>query len=109
MNYPVELTLGTAIRCRIRVAALLIAFAASSFAAPAQDKGKAPKPTPDVLVFTNGDQLTGTLERGVGNSVVFKSDMAGEITVAAPRCRTLPATSAPNRSTVGMCCSASAH
>ncbi len=40
-----------------------------------------PKPDPDVLVFTNGDQLTGTVERGAGDSVVFKSDMAGEITV----------------------------
>lgn len=40
-----------------------------------------PKPEPDVIVFTNGDQLTGTVERGTGDSVVFKSDMAGEITV----------------------------
>ncbi len=36
---------------------------------------------PDVLVFTNGDKLTGTLLRGVGDSVVFKSDMAGELTI----------------------------
>lgn len=41
----------------------------------------AQKPAPDVLVFTNGDQVTGHLERAAGGSVVFKSDMAGEITV----------------------------
>ena len=42
---------------------------------------QAAKPQPDTIVFTNGDQLTGTFERTVGDSVVFKSDMAGEITV----------------------------
>ena len=38
-------------------------------------------PKKDILIFTNGDQLSGTMERSVGGSVVFKSDMAGEITV----------------------------
>jgi hypothetical protein len=33
--------------------------------------------------------LTGTLERGVGNSVVFKSDMAGEITVPLDKIKEL--------------------
>ena len=46
-------------------------------AAQAEDK----KPQPDVVIFTNGDQLTGTVERGMGDSIVFKSDMAGEITI----------------------------
>ncbi|HSU31884.1 MAG TPA: DUF481 domain-containing protein [Bryobacteraceae bacterium] len=35
----------------------------------------------DVLLFNNGEKLIGHLERIVGSSVVFKSDMAGEITV----------------------------
>ena len=35
------------------------------------------KPAPDVLVFSNGDQLTGRLERAIGDSVLFNSDMAG--------------------------------
>ncbi len=39
------------------------------------------KPAPDVLIFTNGDQLTGKLERAAGGSVVFASDMAGELTI----------------------------
>lgn len=54
---------------------------------PAKDA--ASKPAPDVIVFTNGDQLTGTLERSVGNSVVFKSDMAGEITVSLDKVKEL--------------------
>ena len=50
---------------------------------PAQEpaKGVAAKATPDVLVFTNGDRLTGKLERAVDGNVVFKSDMAGELTI----------------------------
>lgn len=51
--------------------------------------GGQPSPSPDVIVFTNGDQLTGTLERGTGSSVVFKSDMAGEITVSLDKVKEL--------------------
>jgi len=57
--------------------------------APAKD---APKPAPDTIIFTNGDQLTGTLERSVGTSVVFKSDMAGEITVSLDKVKELRST-----------------
>ncbi len=56
--------------------------------ASAQDK---PKPESDVIIFTNGDQLTGTVERGAGDSVVFKSDMAGEITVPYAKIKELRA------------------
>lgn len=55
--------------------------------AAAQDKPA--KPDPDVVVFKNGDQLTGTLERGTGDSIVFKSDMAGEITVSLDKVKEL--------------------
>ncbi len=55
--------------------------------AAAQDKA----PAPDVIVFNNGDQLTGTLERGVGDSITFKSDMAGEITVSMDKVKELRA------------------
>jgi hypothetical protein len=48
-----------------------------------------PKPPPDILTFTNGDQLTGSLERGVGDSVVFNSDMAGEVTVPLAKIKEL--------------------
>ena len=39
------------------------------------------KAGPDVLVFTDGEKLIGHLESATGKSVVFKSDMAGEVTV----------------------------
>ena len=47
------------------------------------------KPAPDMIVFKNGDQLSGTLVRGVGNNIVFKSDMAGEITVSLDKVKEL--------------------
>ncbi len=49
----------------------------------------ASKPAPDVIVFTNGDQLTGTLERADGDSFVFKSDIVGEVTVPAGKIKEL--------------------
>lgn len=36
---------------------------------------------PDVLVFTNGDQLTGKLVSSAEGSVTFHSDMAGDLTI----------------------------
>jgi uncharacterized protein DUF481 len=51
----------------------------------------AAKPAPDVIVFTNGDQLTGTLERATGDSFVFKSDVVGEVTVSADKIKELHA------------------
>jgi hypothetical protein len=54
-------------------------------------QGASAKPAPDVIVFTNGDQLTGTLERATGDSFVFKSDVVGEITVSADKIKELHA------------------
>lgn len=48
-----------------------------------------PKPAPDLLVFVNGEQLTGTLEKADGKSITFKSTMAGEITVPWSNIKTL--------------------
>ena len=59
--------------------------------ATAQAGGQTAKPEPDTIVFTNGDQLTGTLERADGDSFVFKSDVVGEVTVAAAKIKTLHA------------------
>jgi hypothetical protein len=58
---------------------LSLLFAAA--AALAQQSTPPPKPQPDVLIFTNGDQLTGKLVRATDGAVVFKSDMAGELTI----------------------------
>ena len=34
-----------------------------------------------MLVFTNGDRLTGKLDHAAGGNVIFNSDMAGELTI----------------------------
>ena len=39
-------------------------------------------PAPDVIVFTNGDRLTGKFLRSVAGSAVFHSDIAGDLTVS---------------------------
>jgi hypothetical protein len=69
-------------------AALSLSFAVFTVSAGAQDK---PKPEPDVVIFTNGDQLSGSVERGMGDSIVFKSDMAGEITIPFAKIKELRA------------------
>jgi Protein of unknown function, DUF481 len=49
---------------------------------PAYSQPAAAKPEPDVLIFTDGEKLIGQLQSAQGGSVTFKSQMAGEITVA---------------------------
>lgn len=68
---------------------LLLATMASLFAVRAGAGVPQNKPASDVIVFANGDQLTGTLLRGVGDTVVFRSEMAGEITVPLSKVREL--------------------
>ncbi|HEX6770890.1 MAG TPA: DUF481 domain-containing protein [Acidobacteriaceae bacterium] len=70
--------------CHAMAVALMMLLPAM-FASPvagAQDKDKAKKaPGVDVIVFTNGDQLTGTLKSEGGGSVTFESDMTGTQTI----------------------------
>ena len=47
----------------------------------AQVAANRPKPGPDVLIFTDGEKMIGHLERATDSSVVFTSDMVGEVTV----------------------------
>jgi hypothetical protein len=47
----------------------------------AQDDGKSKGPGPDTLVFVDGEKLIGHLLRSTGNSVMFHSDILGDITV----------------------------
>jgi len=68
---------------RLSATVFVIALLATAPSARAQAKPA------DVIVFTNGDQLTGTLERGAGDSIVFKSDMAGEITIPLAKIKEL--------------------
>ncbi|QHS53815.1 DUF481 domain-containing protein [Edaphobacter sp. 12200R-103] len=57
----------------------------------AQDKTAAP--APDVVILNNGDQLTGKLERGVGDSILFKSDVVGEVTIPLSKVKDLKSSS----------------
>ncbi len=41
-----------------------------------------PKPPPDVIVFTNGDQLSGTFVHEIGGTVTFHSDIVGDINIS---------------------------
>jgi len=45
-------------------------------------KKEAPKAPPDVIVFTNGDQLSGTFVREVSGTVTFHSDIVGDIDIS---------------------------
>jgi hypothetical protein len=60
-------------------ATLGFAIALPAHAQSAADKSATP--VPDVIVFANGDQLTGKLLREVGGKVTFHSDIAGDVTV----------------------------
>jgi hypothetical protein len=76
---------------RLSLATILALSSALPIAATAQASAPA-KPAPDTVVFNNGDSLTGKLIRGSGNSIVFKSDMAGEITISLDKVKELHTT-----------------
>ena len=50
-------------------------------ALPTQAANAAAKPQPDVLVFSNGDRLTGKLDHEAGGTIFFASANAGEVQV----------------------------
>lgn len=62
-------------------AACVLCLCFAAFCRAQDDSEKSAKPVSDVIVFINGDRLSGVLERGVGDTIVFKSDMTGEISV----------------------------
>ncbi len=73
---------------------LLLSFLAfASFAysqAPAAAPAKpAAAPPTDVLIFLNGDRLTGKLDSVTAGNVVFKSDMAGTLTISIDKIKEL--------------------
>jgi hypothetical protein len=47
----------------------------------AASRKTAPEPTPDTIVFTNGDKLSGKLLRTVGDQVYFHNEFVGDVTV----------------------------
>jgi hypothetical protein len=72
------------IRLRVLVPATL--FLALAPALPAQTAAAA---APDVIVFTNGDQLSGKLLREVDGKVTFHSDVVGDVTVTWDKIKTI--------------------
>ena len=69
----------------------LLAFAPFAYPqAPAAAPAKpAPAPSTDVLIFANGDRLTGKLDSVTGGNVVFNSDMAGTVTISIDKIKEL--------------------
>jgi uncharacterized protein DUF481 len=67
------------VRRAAAIALMTLPVVFTSTNAAAQDA--AAKPGVDVLIFTNGDQLTGTLKSESGGTVVFHSDMTGDVNV----------------------------
>jgi hypothetical protein len=59
-------------------------------ASRAQEK---PTATPDIVIFKNGDQLTGKLEHTEGDNVYFKSDAVGELTISMEKVKELRSSS----------------
>lgn len=73
-----QIVLGTIIRRSIvSAAAFLLLFSFTAQRVFAAD----PPPGTDVLVFTNGDQLTGKLIGSAAGKVNFHSDMAGDVAI----------------------------
>jgi hypothetical protein len=65
--------------------AVLILLGNASFAQAAD------APSPDTLVFANGDTLKGKLVSATGASVMFHSDMAGDLTITWDKIKTIDA------------------
>jgi len=79
---------------QLRLSKLMLAGLAATFAPLcliAQEKAAAP--TPDVVILNNGDQLTGKFERGVGDSILFKSDVVGEVKIPMSKVKELKSSS----------------
>ncbi|HEU4634638.1 MAG TPA: DUF481 domain-containing protein [Edaphobacter sp.] len=86
---PLRLAYRTPLFCKLMLAGLVAMFFPLTLSA--QDKAAAP--SADVVIFNNGDQLTGKLERGVGDSIVFKSDAVGEVTIPMSKVKELKSSS----------------
>jgi hypothetical protein len=76
---------------------LCLAALLSASQAAAQTPAKPAPPAPDVLIFTNGDQLTGKLQSAAGGNVIFASDMAGSLTVSFDKIKEIRSGANPNQ------------
>lgn len=74
---------------RYIVVLLALFSVAASFEAQRVAKAGTAKPAADVLIFANGDQLTGKLQSVTAGNVVFDSDMAGTLTISVDKVKEL--------------------
>lgn len=92
MTFPHLSSLRASIRRTVSLAsgtaALLLLCLSGAFAEETGGSAK-PKPTPDVILFSNGDQLTGQFLRVVDGTVTFHSDLAGDINVPLDKVKEL--------------------
>jgi hypothetical protein len=76
--------------CRaVTIAAMTLPLIFACASASAQGAKDAAKAGVDVITFTNGDQLTGTLVSESDGKVTFNSDMTGTVTVAWEKIKSL--------------------
>jgi hypothetical protein len=87
IRMPAHFT-GTSL-CYAALAVLTLAAVAASTQVFAQDTKDNAKPGVDVITFTNGDQLTGTLLSESGGKVTFNSDMSGTVTIPWEKIKSL--------------------
>ncbi len=79
-------------RCLLLCSALAIVSGPSGLYGQSADAAAPPQSAasaPDVIVFTNGDQLSGKLLREKSGTVTFHSDIAGDINVSWDKIKTL--------------------
>ena len=83
-------------RCAAAIAAILPlllipppTFSAKSTKKPAKVEAKKPEGPKEVLIFKNGDQITGKLLNSAGTKIKFDSEVAGEITVPLEKIKEL--------------------
>ncbi len=75
---------------QLRSALLRVTMAGLVFAPlAAVSQDPAPKPSPDVLIFTNGDKLTGKLIHAIGGVIDFHSDVVGDVSVPLEKVKQL--------------------
>lgn len=65
----------------LRLAALPLVAIFAFFTAADRLLAADDKPQPDVIIFTNGDQLSGKFVQAIGSNVTFHSDIVGDITI----------------------------
>lgn len=78
----------TPIRSHCFLSLLLLSLSGGIAFSTAVGQTASQKPV-DYVIFKNGDKLTGTLEHGVGDSLIFKSDVVGEVTITMDKVKEL--------------------